>query len=107
MDRERRRRRMKPDSTIENAGQPAQAASKTGLSYLLAYDGSDHSRAAVQLLLDLPETGGFTPSRCSLTLMSVLPTQSIGGHEQLQQALLDEESRLKQGGFEVQTILKA
>ena len=98
---------MKSDSTIENAGLPAQAASKTGLSYLLAYDGSEHARAAVQLLLDLPETGGFMPSRCSLTLISVLPTQSIAGHEQLQQALSDEESRLKQAGFEVQTILKA
>lgn len=77
------------------------------LSYLVAYDGSDHSRAAVSLLLDLPVCSGIRPERCRVDLLSVLPTQWIGTHEAMQTALNQEQERLKAAGFEVQVNLQA
>jgi nucleotide-binding universal stress UspA family protein len=77
------------------------------LSYLLAYDSSDHSHAAVSLLLDLPAHSGFHPERCQVTLLSVLPTQWIGTHEAMQAALDAEQERLSTAGYEVKTILRA
>ncbi len=77
------------------------------LHYLLAYDGSEHARAGVSLLLDLPNQSGISPVSCAVTLISVLPTQSIGGHEAMQVALDLEKERLQQAGFETQAILKA
>ena len=42
------------------------------MHYLLAYDGSEHAQAAIQLLLDLPCACSIPPEHCSVTLMSVL-----------------------------------
>ncbi len=79
----------------------------SGLSCLLAFDGSEHAQAAVSFVMDLPKTRRPAASKCSVTLMSVLPTQSIGGHEPMQAELNEAESRLKAAGFEVSSILKA
>jgi nucleotide-binding universal stress UspA family protein len=84
-----------------------QEATKSKLSYLLAYDGSDHAKAAISLLLDLPQKSGVPPERCSVSLISVLPTQWIEGHENIQQELLEEKQKFRELGFEVETILKA
>jgi nucleotide-binding universal stress UspA family protein len=80
---------------------------KTGLFYLVAYDGSEHAQAAISLLLDMPGASKISPASCKLTLMGVLPTQWIGNHELIQAALNKEEQRLKSAGFQVQTILRA
>ena len=77
------------------------------MHYLLAYDGSEHAQAAIQLLLDLPCACSIPPEHCSVTLMSVLPTQSIGGHEQMQAGLNREGQRLAEAGMQVETILIA
>ena len=77
------------------------------MHYLLAFDGSDHAQAALQLLLDLPCSCSIPPEHCSVTLMSVLPTQWIGGHEQLQAALNLEQQRLVDAGMQAETILIA
>ena len=77
------------------------------MHYLLAYDGSEHAQAAIQLLLDLPCACSIPPEHCSVTLMSVLPTQWIGGHEQMQAGLNQEQQRLAEAGMQVETILIA
>jgi nucleotide-binding universal stress UspA family protein len=77
------------------------------MHYLLAYDGSEHAQAAIQLLLDLPCACSIPPEHCSVTLMSVLPTQWIGGHEQIQAGLNKEQQRLTEAGMQVETILIA
>lgn len=80
---------------------------KTSLHYLLAFDGSPHARAALELLLDLPICSDISAENCILTLMTVLPTQSIGAHEFLQAALDQEQQRMAEAGFIVHTIIKA
>ena len=77
------------------------------MHYLLAFDGSEHAQAAIQLLLDLPCACSIPPEHCSVTLMSVLPTQWIGGHEQMQAALDLEQQRLVSAGMQVEIILIA
>jgi nucleotide-binding universal stress UspA family protein len=77
------------------------------LNYLLAYDGSEHSRAAVSLLLELPQKSGGLPGDCTVTLISVMPTQGIGDHEVLQANLNKEELRLRDAGYKTQSIMKA
>jgi nucleotide-binding universal stress UspA family protein len=77
------------------------------MHYLLAYDGSEHAQAAIQLLLDLPCACSIPPEHCSVTLMSVLPTQWIGGHEQMQAGLNREQQRLAGAGMQVEAILIA
>jgi nucleotide-binding universal stress UspA family protein len=77
------------------------------MHFLLAYDGSEHAQAAIQLLLDLPCACSIPPEHCSVTLMSVLPTQWIGGHEQLQTGLDREQRRLAEAGMQVETKLIA
>ena len=94
---------MTPDPVPD--AKPAMLRGK--MHYLLAYDGSDHARAAIQLLLDLPCACSIPPEHCSVSLMSVLPTQWIGGHEQLQAALNYEQQRLSEAGMQVDTILIA
>jgi nucleotide-binding universal stress UspA family protein len=91
------------NSTLDTSGE----IRRTKLTYLLAYDRSQHARAAVELLLDLPSESGISPSNCAVTLMTVLPTQSISGHEDFQAALEREEQRLLDAGFEAHSILKA
>lgn len=77
------------------------------MHYLLAYDGSEHAQAAIQLLLDLPCACSIPPEHCSVTLMSVLPTQWIGGHEQMQSSLDQAKMQLAGVGMQVEAILIA
>ena len=83
------------------------ATQRGKMHYLLAYDGSEHAQAAIQLLLDLPCTCSIPPEHCSITLLSVLPTQWIGGHEQMQAGLDFEQHRLEEAGMQVETKLIA
>lgn len=71
------------------------------MNILLAYDGSWHAQAAVNLLSDL-KLGNST-----ITCLSVMGTQQITGHESLQTSLNDAGERLKQSGVQVNTVLKA
>jgi nucleotide-binding universal stress UspA family protein len=77
-----------------------------GLSVLLAFDGSPHALAAIDLVNDL-----FAPcvqnQTCTLTAMTVMPTQYIGGHEEMQASLNQLQQRLEQVGLNVTTILRA
>lgn len=77
------------------------------LHYLLAYDGSEHAEAALQLLCDLPCTCSIPPDHCSVALISVLPTQWIGAHEQMQAGLDHAQKRLADTGMQVETKLIA
>lgn len=86
---------------------PEVDAKKTRLSYLLAFDGSADSRAALELLLDLPGRSGISPENCSVTLMTVLPTQYISAHEALMAALEQEQQSMQAAGYEVHTFIKA
>jgi nucleotide-binding universal stress UspA family protein len=73
---------------------------------LVAYDGSAHAQAAIKLAEDL-----FKPcvlgQKCSLTAMTVLPTQYIGGHETLQQSLDEVKQHLELQDMPVQALIKA
>ena len=77
------------------------------MHYLLAYDGSEHAQSAIQLLLDLPCACSIPPEHCSVTLMTVLPTQWIEGHEQLQTSLSRQQQLLSQAGMQAETRLIA
>jgi nucleotide-binding universal stress UspA family protein len=77
------------------------------MHYLLAYDGSEHAQAAIQLLLDLPCACSIPPEHCSVTLMSVLPTQWIGAHEQMQAGLNQAQRQLTEVGMQADSILIA
>lgn len=94
-------------STTDTGATPQTQPKKTHFNYLLAFDGSPHSLAALELLLDLPERSGIPRQNCTLTLMTVLPTQSIGAHEFLQAALDQAQKRMTEAGFETQAVIKA
>lgn len=83
-----------------------QMARPDAMSILVAYDGSVHAQAALALAEDL-----FKPcvlgEHCSLTAMTVLPTQYIGGHEALQQSLDSVKERLGMESLPIQTLIKA
>ena len=98
---------MTSDHPLDNPQAEPQNEPKIRLSYLLAYDGSPHAQAAIDLILELPHEGDFSSGSCAITLFSVLPTQAIGPHEQLQEALGIEEQRLREAGYEAHSILKA
>jgi len=71
------------------------------LYILLAYDGSKHAQAAVDLLSNLP-LGNST-----ITCLAVMGTQKITSHEALQQSLEDAANQLRSRGIKVDTQLKA
>lgn len=83
------------------------ASGKRGFSYLLAYDGSDHAQAAVNLLIDLAQNKTISASSQTITIFSVLPTQGIGPHERMQSAITREKERLLKAGYQTEAILKA
>jgi nucleotide-binding universal stress UspA family protein len=64
------------------------------MDIMLAVDGSEHSKAAAQLLCDLPLTAGS-----SITALAVLVPRDASGHAGLEAAL--EETRLKLQGKDV------
>jgi nucleotide-binding universal stress UspA family protein len=73
---------------------------------LVAYDGSAHAQAAITMVEDL-----FKPcvrgQHCSLTTLTVLPTQYIGGHEALQRSLEAVKERLDLQDLPVVALIKA
>lgn len=69
---------------------------------LLAYDGSPHAQAAIDLLGDLS-----IGARTHVTALAVLPTQNISMHEMLQKSLQQAEERLLEKGMGVTSIIKA
>jgi nucleotide-binding universal stress UspA family protein len=87
---------------VETEG-PAQSEA---MRLLLAYDGSVHAQAAVAMVEDL-----FKPcvmgKQCRLTTLTVLPTQSIGGHESLQHSLESVKERLELQDLPAEALIKA
>lgn len=71
------------------------------LDILLAYDGSWHAQAAVNLLSNLKLGSSM------VTCLAVMGTQNIANHEALETSLKDAGERLEQSGVKVSTILKA
>ncbi len=71
------------------------------LYILLAYDGSKHAQAAVDLLSNLPLKNS------SVTCLAVMGTQKITSHEALQASLDDAGKQLTAYGLRVDTQLKA
>ena len=74
---------------------------------LLAYDGSPHARAAAELLVDLAHSKPACLEDCHMTVMAVMPTQYITGHEQLQAALKQAADVLRASGLQVTHEMKA
>jgi nucleotide-binding universal stress UspA family protein len=87
---------------VKSKKQANQGTGSCSMKILLAYDGSQHSQAAVDMLLDL-----HLYSDSMITALAVMPTQYITGHEILQSALNWTEEELKAGGLQVKSILKA
>lgn len=84
------------------------------LNIVLAYDGSTHAQAALDLAEDLfhpcAQAGGLSGDQnaaCRLTAISVLPTQNITHHETMQRTLDAAAERLRAAGLPVTAILKA
>lgn len=73
---------------------------------LLAYDGSAHAQAALDLVIDLFASCA-AGEHCRLTALTVLPTQYIGGHETLYKSLEQARQRLEEAGMRAQALLKA
>ena len=75
---------------------------------VLAFDGSEHAQAAIQLVMELPLARCESPDEETLvTVLSVMPTQYITGHEQMQVALNQACAKLSASGLKVKGILKA
>jgi len=70
------------------------------MKLVLAYDGSEHAQAVIDLACDLPLKGSST------TLMAVLRTQHIQGHERMQAELDRIQTRLEEKGMLVTSALK-
>jgi nucleotide-binding universal stress UspA family protein len=87
-------------AAVESAARQAQPSRVADI--LLAYDGSQHAQAAVELLRGLP----LNPES-HITALAVMPTQQIGGHEALQAALERIKPALAESGAQVQIELKA
>jgi nucleotide-binding universal stress UspA family protein len=83
-------------SNDRQAGRPAPQK-----HILLAYDGSEHAQAAVNLLNDLPLAGN------QVNVLAVMPTQQIAAHENLMASLKEIQARLSAAGAQVSTELKA
>jgi len=92
-------------NTLETDAQD-QAIQPDAMRILVAYDGSAHAQAAIALAEDL-----FKPcvlgQHCSLTAMTVLPTQYIGGHEALQRSLDAAKEHLEVQDLPVHALIKA
>jgi len=98
---------MSTGEPIFSSANEKSAGSKTGLSYLLAYDSSEHAQAAVNLLLDLSKNPLSSAHSNQVTMLSVLPTQGISPHETMQAAIERDEQRLKAAGFQTKSVLIA
>lgn len=94
---------------LHHTSEPAAEGTESPLGLmrvLVAYDGSAHAQAAVAMAEDL-----FRPcvlgQKCYLTALTVLPTQSIGGHEALEHSLNEVKERLKLQDLPVEALIKA
>lgn len=87
------------------ANQPTERDQPEGyvssINILLAYDGSWHAQAAVNLLSSLKLRNS------TITCMAVMGTQHITQHEALQNSLNDAAERLNEAGVKASTVLKA
>ncbi len=75
---------------------------------LLAYDGSQHAQAALALVEDLFGScaGAAEGPACRINILSVMPTQHFGQHEQLQAMLNEIQAQREQKGIPVEICLK-
>jgi nucleotide-binding universal stress UspA family protein len=94
-----------PGSKISPQAGDHQAASPFRI--LLAYDGSTHARTAVEMLVDLTRHEPDRLASCQVTLLAVMPSQYITGHEQLEAALGNAAKNLSAQGLQVYPVLKA
>ncbi len=81
------------------------------LRFVLAFDGSEHAQAAVDMLVDLArqaqrKSGEDVPP-LAVSLLSVLPTQHIGAHELLSAAQQHIQAALQGLGVHAAVELKA
>ena len=72
------------------------------LQLLLAYDGSRHAQAAVNLVNDLPLS-----ENSKIIALAVIPTQHLSGHEALNDRLEQVAKLFHEKGIEVETIFRA
>jgi nucleotide-binding universal stress UspA family protein len=71
------------------------------LSVLLADDGSQHARSAVELLLELP-----LPPKSRITVLRVFNSGQVSFLPQFEAMLEETKSRLEERGFKVETDLQ-
>lgn len=75
---------------------------------LLAFDGSEHAQAAIKMLSDMPLARCDSPQLTTqVTVLAVMPTQYITGHEQLQATLNAAVAALSNMKLRAAGILKA
>jgi nucleotide-binding universal stress UspA family protein len=88
------------ESEVKKEG--ANPRDATSMRILLAYDGSRHAQAGIDLLNALPLS-----IHSSITILAVMPTQYISAHEALQERLKLEKEKFAGKGLEVDTDLRA
>ncbi len=91
---------MSNNNILENSGVDP-GSSKNPIRILLADDGSEHARAAVDMLKDLP-----LPSDTTVHVLAVVPTIDIPRHSMLEVSLEQTETSLKESGIRVATEIK-
>jgi nucleotide-binding universal stress UspA family protein len=96
------KRRCVMAASEESLGSAGQLAGTATMNILLAYDGSEHAEAAVELVARLTLSVDS-----SITLLAVMPTQYIQGHERLKARLEDTRQRLASGKARVSAEFKA
>lgn len=72
------------------------------LNILIGIDGSEHSRAAVEMLCDLP-----APPQSKVLALAVFSPRQLEKHDMLQEALHQAEARFEATGWQIETELKA
>lgn len=104
---------LSPNSDQPERSAPAAEPATGVTNVLLAYDGSLHAQAAVQLVKSTfgscAAAGDSEESHpsCRLTAITVLPTQSISNHERLQASLDQAAQVFAEAGLKAEAILKA
>jgi len=88
--------------TAQAQNQSSSSANIRPMRILLAYDGSQHARAAVDLLLDL-----HLPPETEVLVVAVMPDQYITGHELLGAALDWAGEKIRANGLQVKNQLIA
>lgn len=81
------------------------SATKSPFNILVAYDGSEEAQAAVALVADRFKSCADAQS-CRLSLMTVLPTQYFGQHENLEKSLTRQREAVLSLGIPAEVVLK-